>query len=171
MDGWALRLTAAAVLTLSGAAFGRSLSGARRLGHAQLVSLNEALSRLEVWMLQKHMPLAEALRATGHDVFDAVAQGMSTGQAPGAAFDTSEKTLRLRGGGMSCVDGEDIKRMRAFFMALGASGASEQRLLIESTRAELLLHIGKAREQAQEQAKLYMSLGLLSGLALSIFLM
>ncbi|MEA4897166.1 stage III sporulation protein AB [Bacillota bacterium Meth-B3] len=171
MDGWTLRLTAAAVLTLCGAAAGRSLAAVRRRRVVQLMLLTAALQRLEVQMLEKLLPLKEALAASAHPALGAVGEGMTGARGALLSWLGAADALRARGGELSALCGEDVAALDRLFDGLGTSGASEQRILLEGVQEELKRLAQAARKTADEHAKLYTSLGLIAGLALSICLL
>ena len=171
MDGWTLRLTAAALLTLCGAAGGHSLASSRRLRVVQLESLLVGIGRLTVQMLEKMLPLKEALMASSCEAIAPVAANMTGGRMPLDAYLGAVQGLSARGGALSALTEEDTQVLEKMFEGLGASGASEQRLLLTGVQAQLDRLSQAARKTAEEQAKLYTSLGLISGLALSVCLL
>ncbi len=165
-----MRLVAAFLLTLCGAAAGHSFAAARKRRVEQLSELVQALGRLEVKMLEKLLPLKEALIAAAHEPFKAIGASMTGARSALGAYLNQIDQLRARGGGFSSLEEEDMRALERLFEGLGMSGASEQRLLIGSVRGELERLSLAARKKAEEQAKLYTSLGLIAGLALAICL-
>lgn len=171
MDGWTLRLTAAALLTLCGAAGGRSLACARRLRVQQLEHMVSAIGRLRVQMLERRLALGEALIESGHPALARVADGLEGAHSVLGAYMGARSALRARGGALSALTDEDAAVLERLFEGLGATGASEQRLLLDGASEELKRLAALARKLSDEQARLYTSLGLIAGLSLSICLL
>ena len=164
-------MTACFALTLSGAALGRALAASRRLRVAQLEKTDAALCALREAMLKRLLPLKEALLSTGHPAFETLAGALSGGRSASSAWSESKRTLTSRGAPFSCFGAEEAAILDDFFEGLGGSGLSAQALLFEKTGAALRPLLESARKKAEEQAKLYGALGLLSGLSLSILLL
>lgn len=165
-----MKLVAAAALTLSGAAGGHALGTARRQRVRQVSELRQGVERLSVNMLDKLLPLRQALAAAASPALDMVAQGME-GRDPAQAFIAVRDQLVARDGPLSCLEGEELTALGSLFGQLGASGAAEQRLILREAALRLERLEGRARAKADEQARLYGTLGLLAGLALAVCLL
>lgn len=170
MDGWTVKLVAAAALTLSGAAGGHALGSARRQRVSQLSQLRQALGFLSVNMLEKMLPLRQALLSSGSPALAAVA-GQMEGLGPAQAYLAAKDRLTARDGPFSCLEAEELGVVGRLFAQLGATGAAEQRLLLREATLQLERIESRARVKADEQARLYGTLGLLAGLALAVCLL
>ena len=170
MDGWTVKLVAAAALTLAGAAGGHALGAARRQRVRQVSDLRQGVERLTVNMLEKLLPLRQALTAAASPALTLVAQRME-GRDPAQAFIAAREALVARDGPLSCLEGEELAALGRLFGQLGASGAAEQRLILREAALNLERVEGRARTKAEEQARLYGTLGLLAGLALAVCLL
>lgn len=157
MEPITVRLIAASVLTLSGAGIGRALAASRRQRARNLESWLRAINRLEILMLEKLTPLKEALKACGCETFFRVGEGME-----------SDAFAAWKTGAPGGLTPEDAEAMESFFSGIGRTGVSQQRLLFQETRGQLEALFRDAQRRADEQARLYGSLGLLSGLAVAI---
>lgn len=164
-----LRFVAAAALSIACMLAGRAAAGARVRRAATLAALIEGLKRLEIDMLDKLLPLKEALM-NGHAVPRAVAEAMrGCGAAEG--WRRSRAALAARGGPLDCLTAEDLAALDALFDGLGATGSAQQRILIRGALEALAALRGEADRKAREESKLYSTLGLMAGLSLSILIM
>ena len=170
MDGWTVKIVAAAALTLSGAAGGHALGSARKQRVTQLCAMRQALGYLGVNMLEKLLPLRQALSLSESPALGKVAAAME-GLGPAQAYLSVKDQLIARDGPLSCMEEEELGVLGRLFAQLGATGASEQRLLLREASAQLERIEGRARVKADEQARLYGTLGLLAGLALAVCLL
>jgi stage III sporulation protein AB len=165
----ALRLFAAAALSVACALAGRAVAGACVRRASTLGELIDSVRRLEVNMLDKLMPLREALQC-GHEAMRAVADAMQGCGASGA-WHRAKEALLMRGGALDCLACEDVEALCTLFEGLGTSGAAQQRLLIGGAIESLQALKGEADKKAREESKLYSTLGLLAGMSLAILLM
>lgn len=170
MDGWTVKLFAGIALTLAGAVTGRVFADAKKRRADQLSKLCQAIERLPVVMLERRMPLDQALSRVGHEGFNAVSRAMKSERSADMAWKASLGELRAKDGELSALEDDEIEILNGMFSSLGLSGAAEQRILLDGTREALSALYDKARKKADEQAKLYSTLGLLTGLAVAILL-
>lgn len=164
-----LRIVAAAALSVASMLAGRAVAGACVRRAQTLGALIEALKKLEVDMLDRLLPLREALQG-GHAAMRAVAEAMK-GCPASEAWRRAGAALTARGGALDCLTAPDMTALTELFDGLGASGAAQQRILIGGALESLEALRGEADRKAREESKLYATLGLLAGLSLSILLM
>lgn len=166
----AVRVGAACVMTAASAWGGKMLAGAQaRRAEALRAALN-GVKRLEVEMLERRMPLKEALDACG-DAFAAAARQMEGGAPPGEAWAATAELLRARGKALDCLEEGDMTALKRLFEALGSGGLQAQRLVLNEAAEELERLWERARRKREEQGRLYASLGALGGLALALLLL
>lgn len=171
MSPWGIRLTVAAVLSLAGAALGRSLSTARRARATRLREAAVAVKRLKMGMLSRMLPLREALNDAGDPTLHQVSVRMTGSVSPLDAWMAARDALTARGAHLACLEAGDLEVVGALFGGLGASFADGQRVLLEETEQKLSALAEDARVKAEGQARLYTSLGLLVGLSLAVILL
>lgn len=171
MEGFVLRLVAACVLAGCCALTGRALAASFVRRARMLEELGRSVSLLKIDMLDRLTPLREALAKTGHPGMKAVAEGMKSGGGAGSAWRAARGELCARGGALDCLNAEDLAEIEQLFDQLGISGVAQQRMVLEGAAAMLDERTADARKKAQEQGKLYTSLGLLCGMALAILLL
>ncbi len=164
-----LRLIAAALLSVACALAGRAVAGACVRRAKALAALAESVKKLRVDMLDKLLPLKEALK-NGHPAMRAVAEAMA-GCGAGTAWRRAKETLRERGAALDCLTAPDFEALGELFDGLGESGAAQQRILIASAMESLESLRREADKKAKEESKLYATLGFLAGLSLAILLM
>lgn len=165
-----IRIGAACVMTVSGAWGGKMLARAQEKRVGTLREAGEGVRRLKVEMLERNMPLREALSRCG-GVFSETARRMQDGSGPGQAFEETLEGLRRRGGALDSLTGADEVALRRLFSGLGAGGSQAQRLLMEDAQEELSRLEQQAARKCGEQGRLYGSLGALGGVALALMLM
>lgn len=166
-----VRVGAACLMTAAGAWGGRLLAGAQERRASALREILGSVRRLEVDMLEKRLPLGEALRSCGGELMAAVAARMAEGFAPEAACGAAAGRLRERGGALDCLEEGDMTAVRRLFGGLGGGGLQHQRVLLKDAEEELERLLGQARHRREEQGKLYASLGALGGLAMALMLL
>ena len=172
-----LRLIAAAILSAACALAGRAVAGACVRRAQALSQLLGSVQRLRVDMLDKLLPLREALQ-NGHPAMKAVAAEMATAMpaampagGAGAAWRRARGALAARGGALDCLTAQDLDALGALFDGLGESGAAQQRILLSGALENLEALKAQADKKAREESKLYTTLGFLAGLSLAILLM
>ena len=166
-----MRIGAACVMTAAGAWIGRMLAGAQMRRTQTLEALGSGVRRLEVEMLERRMPLSEALGACENGLFCAAAGEMRKGRAPFEAYRRAAERLRKRGGMLDSLEEGDMAALGRLFAHLGMDGMQSQRLLLRDAQEELARLTAQARSKHQEYGKLYTSLGALSGGALALLMM
>ncbi len=167
--GMMLRLVAAALLSAACALAGRAVAGACVRRAKALAALTDSVQKLRVDMLDKLLPLKEAL-SNGHPAMRAVAEAMA-GCGAGTAWRRAQETLTRRGAALDCLTAPDLEALGALFEGLGESGAAQQRILLASAMESLEALRRQADKKAREESKLYATLGFLAGLSLAILLM
>jgi len=165
-----VRIGAACVMTASGAWGGKMLAGAQERRARALHEAGEAVRRLKVEMLERNMPLRDALSECG-GLFSQAAEAMNAGSGPGAAFEEAFQQMRRHGKPLDCLTEADEVALRRLFSGLGEGSSQAQRLLIEDAQEELSRLQRQAARKREEQGKLYGSLGALSGIALALLML
>lgn len=166
-----IRLGAACVMTAVSAWGGRMLAGTQERRTRVLCDVLAGVRRLGVEMLDRRLPVRDALEACGGGIFLETAREMTGGAPPGEAYLRAEKRLSGRGAQMDCLEEGDLAALRRLFSALGESGVQAQRLMIQEACEELERLAHQARRKKEEHGKLYASLGALAGLALALLLL
>ena len=166
----AVRAGAACVMTAAGAWGGNLLAGAQKRRADTLAQAYSGVRRLEIEMLEKRMPVREALSACG-GLFEETARQMEGGAPPGEAWEAARKKLQARGALLDSLEEGDMTALGRLFSGLGAGGVQAQRLGLNEAAGELERLAGQARKKREEQGKLYASLGALGGLALALLLL
>ena len=166
----AVKAGAACVMTAASAWGGKMLAGMQERRADMLRELLGAVRRLNIEMLEKRMPVREAMEACG-GLFSQTAGQMEGGAPPGAAFEKAAQALRERGEMLDCLEEGDMAALHRLFAGLGSGGIQAQRLVLNEAAEELERLAGQARRKREEQGKLYTSLGALGGLALSLLLL
>lgn len=166
-----MRIGAACVMTAAGAWSGRMLAGAQMRRTRTLEALRSGVRRLETEMLERRMPLSEALEACENGLFCAAAKEMKNGKEPFEAYRQASERLRKRGELLDSLEEGDMAALGRLFAHLGMDGAQSQRLLLRDAQEELERLTAQARSRQQEYGRLYTSLGALGGGALALLLM
>lgn len=166
----AMRVGAACVMTAASAWGGRMLAGAQARRAEALKEALNGVKRLNVEMLERRMPLKEALELCG-GAFEAAARQMEGGAPPGEAWERAAEALRVRGELLDSLEEGDMTALKRLFSGLGCGGLQAQRLVLNEAAEELERLWGQARRKREEQGRLYASLGALGGLALALLLL
>ena len=166
-----VRLGAACLMTAASAWGGRMLAGAQARRTEALREMLGGVRRLQVDMLDRRLPLGEALKACGGALMAATAERMAEGLAPEEACGEAAAGLRERGGPLDCLEEGDMAAVKRLFGGLGEGGLEKQRVLLKDTEEELERLLRQARRKREEQGKLYASLGALGGLAMALLLL
>lgn len=166
----AMRLGAACVMTAASAWGGRLMAGAQERRAQALREMVSGVKRLEIEMLERRMPLHEALALAG-GAFSAAAGEMEGGAPPGEAWQQAGKALTERGGMLDSLEESDLTALARLFSRLGEGGLQTQRLALTEAAEELERLHEQARRKREEQGRLYASLGGLGGLALALMLL
>ncbi len=164
-----LRLIAAVVLSGACALAGRAVAGACVRRARTLAALIDSVQKLRLDMLDRLLPLREAL-AGGHPAMRSVSEAM-VGCGATAAWRRAQGALTARGGALDCLTAPDLEALGGLFEGLGESGAARQRILLNSVEETLAKLRLEADKKAREESKLYSTLGFLTGLSLAILLM
>ena len=136
-------------------------------------ALHEAVCgvrRLKIEMLERRMPLQEALSLAG-GAFEAAAGEMEGGAPPGEAWEQAKKAQTARGAPLDALEESDLTALTGLFGRLGEGGLQTQHLALSEAEEELQRLCDQARRKRDEQGKLYASLGGLGGLALALMLL
>lgn len=166
----AMKMGAACVMTAASAWGGKLLAGAQQRRAEALYEAVCGVRRLSIEMLERRIPLKEALLAAG-GLFSAAAGEMEGGAPPGEAWTRAESALTERGAMLDSLEESDRTALRRLFEGLGCGGLQAQRLVLSEAEEELARLHHQAQKRRAEQGKLYASLGALGGLALALLLL
>ena len=113
-------------------------------------------------------PVQQSLSRSECELLSMVGGGMGPGIGAEGAWQVVRKAQRRRGGLIDALAGEDIQALDRLFSQLGTSGRDAQELLLNGVAQELEQNLSSARLRAAEADRLYVSLGLLTGLMLAL---
>lgn len=164
-----IRMAAALAMTAACGGLGYSAARSPIRRRTALEELGRAVDRLEIAMLEKRMPLGEALRSGGGALFERAAVYLEELE-PDKALRRAAQELSGRMGALDALTPDDMTAVYHLADELGRQGAQRQRLLLHETREELRRLEVQAALQAAEKGKLYVSLGVLGGLMLGVAL-
>lgn len=165
-----IRIGAACVMTAASAWGGRMMACAQARRAETLRELAAGVKRLKIEMLERRLPLHEALSLAG-GAFGAAAGEMEGGAPPEEAWRRARERLSQRGALLDSLTGDDCTALGRLFQGLGAGGLQSQRLVLSEAEEEISRLYDQARRKREEQGKLYASLGALGGLALALILL
>ena len=162
-----MKLLAGCLLVAVGAMAGRSLAGgeARRVQALRLLAAD--VSRLTEAMLEKRLPLFEAL-SLGES--RAIRRAAEAGGAPNDAWTAAREGEARRGGELDALERADLAPLDELFARVGGEGLARQRELLTTAAEGLRTRCEKAAQARDERGRLYISLGALAGMALAIWL-
>lgn len=166
-----IRLGAACVMTAASAWGGRMLAAAQGRRVTALRDILEGVRRLGVEMMDRRLPLQEALAGCGAGIFAETARHMAAGKPPKEAYDASAQKLTERGGALDSLEEGDMAALGRLFAGLGEGGVAAQRLILDEAAEEVERLLAAARHKREEHGKLYTSLGALTGIALALMLL
>ena len=164
-----MKLALAMILTAACAGLGWSAALRQTRRARALTALRRAVIRLKEDMLEKRLPLREAMARSEHPLFTR-ASGGAEGIEPDEALREAAHALAARGGALDSLAREDMAALDRLAGGLGRGGADRQRLLLSETEEELSALENAAARLAAERNRLYVSLGALGGLALAVML-
>lgn len=122
-----------------------------------------AVKMLRVQIVQCTAPLKEALCQCGMAILEDIGQGMEAGIAPREGWENARRiTTMLKTAELSAMD--------RLFERLGSVSLPGQSEAIDACIAVLELQKANADHRAQRAAKMYASLGLLTGLSMAVLL-
>jgi len=167
-----IRLGAAAILVTAGALLGRALAAKLRRRAEAIERLSCALKAMGHHMLDRRVPLHQALIEADHPVLADTAEGLLGDPAatPGDCFRRAYRTHAARGGLLDSLTADDEAILFRLFDSLGAGTAQAQRIALEEVGRALEEILAVARKARDEKGKLYASLGVLGGMAVAVLL-
>ena len=113
-------------------------------------------------------PLDQALSATACPTLIQVGEALRPGSGAKAAWEQVSGRQKRRGGRLDALTQEDYRVLNGLFEHLGESGRDAQELLLSGAIASVERHLAAAEGRAAEADRLYVSLGLLTGLMLAL---
>lgn len=164
-----VRMAAALMLSAVCGGIGYSAARVQVRRRRALEEIGRAVDRLEIDMLEKRLPLEEALSGAGHMLFKKAA-GYCRDMEPDKALRRAAGELSGSMGALDALTEDDMTAVYHLSDELGRHGAQRQRLLLHETREELRRLEAQAARRASERNRLYVSLGALGGLIVSIVL-
>lgn len=146
---------------------GRAFAGGNARRAKLLAEMMDALQMLRVHMLDRLMPLGTALSRSQSHILNEMGTAVDKTGAAAAWSEIKSRELR-RGGRLDCLSGRDIQVLDGLFEALGTTGRSEQKPVIDGAIKELGILEAEARSKSGEKSRLYTTLGALAGVAVVI---
>ena len=162
------RIALAVCVVLGCALSGKAAADAQRRRVKLLDALVVGLRALRVHMIGMLEPVRSALEHSGFALFDRVAGGMADGRSAHESWLAMRKAAMRRGGAVDALTEADIRALDRLFEGLGQSGREEQEALLGATQSAVEALLDGARRRAGEADRLYLSLGLLTGLMLAL---
>ena len=149
---------------LCGNAF--SMSSRRRA--ETLSALIQGIRVLRVHMIRMLEPVDIALISSECPVIAQAGKTMQPGECAGEAWRRVAEREARRGGMIDTLTLEDKRAVDGLFDQLGENGRDQQDILLSATLEALSKNLSEAEKRAGEAERLYLSLGLLTGLMLAL---
>ena len=162
-----MKLILACIIASAGMLIGRAYAGGGARRAKLLSGMMDALQILRISMLDRLVPLKNALAESASPVFRCVGEEMDRLDAADA-WTLVRMRQTGRGGLIDSLTEEDLCALDALFAGLGVSGRAQQEALISNAIRTLGRLEAEARKNGAEKARLCTTLGLLSGIALAI---
>ena len=147
---------------------GSAMAGAMRRRVRLLEEIIRGLKVLRLHMINMFEPVQSALKASGSAVLEALGEQMTPGVSASEAWARVRQTGCRRGGRIDALAPEDLRTRVELFDQLGESGRDQQDLLLNGACAALDRQLEQARKRTAEAARLYISLGALTGLMIAL---
>ena len=147
---------------------GRSLAGSARRRAAVLKQLAGGLKILRVHVVIMFEPIRDSLRRTECPLLAQIADGMEDGASAVDAWLAIKPRLRRSGGPMDALTSADERVLDRLFVQLGQSGRESQDILISDAQLSLESLYESAHAKVFEAERLYVTLGLLTGMMLAL---
>ena len=123
-----MRLAVCALLTAACAGLGWFAAAWQTRRAGALQALRRAVLHLQEDMLDRRVPLNEAMAKTGHPLFEEAARAVGVG--PEQALSDAARRLSQRGGALDCLTRGDLASIDRLAGELGRGSAQRQRLLL-----------------------------------------
>ena len=163
-----VRVAMALGLVLASAMCGKALADAVRRRARTLEALSEGLQTLRIHMTGRFEPVRNALEHCDCPVMALVAENMDDGASADEAWRSVQKRAARRGGPIDALNDGDRQILDHLFAGLGQSGRREQEALLSGTLRAIALRREGALAKAREADRLYLPLGILTGLMLAL---
>lgn len=147
---------------------GKALAGASRRRVELLDQLIQGIRMLRVHMTGMFEPVQHALDRTDCPLLNRIGSDMRAGVSAGSAWAGIQEREQRRGGMIDALTREDRQALDGLFMRLGETGRDAQEVLLSGAVRTLEQNRESARHRAGEAEKLYVSLGMLTGLMLAL---
>ena len=160
------KLLLAILATLSCGLIGHACAGPLYRRARTLERLCVAMGSLNREMLDAGRPIGKALLSADSCLFEKLVKKLDK-HAVGEAWRAFRSEETMRNGCLDCLAPRDLLALDALFSHLGATGREDQRRLLEEAARTLNRNALEAQRCCGEKDRLYSSLGLLCGLALT----
>ena len=163
-----MRLALALCIVIGSTLVGRTLSGSARRRAASLKEIRDGVKVLRVHTVSQFEPVRDSLRSSGCQLLAQVGDRMGEGLGSGEAWLSAKPGLCRSGGLADALSASDVQLLDRMFSQLGQSGRETQEILLSDVLLSLDQACDSARTKAGESDRLYVSLGLLTGLMLAL---
>ncbi len=163
-----MRLALAFCVVVGCGLCGNALSMSARRRVETLTGLIQGVRVLRVHMIRMLEPVSIALTASECPALEQLGRAMKPGDSAGRTWRVVAERETRPGGLMDVLTLEDRRALDTLFNQLGESGREQQDILIASTLEALGKNLSDAEKRAGEAERLYLSLGLLTGLMLAL---
>ncbi len=163
-----LRLILALCLVLGSALCGKALADGARRRARTLTALEEGTRRLKIHMTSLFEPVRDALERSDCPLYTLVGSEMEGGLSAGESWLRAQRRASRRGGPIDALDEGDRQLLDRLFARLGQSGREEQEELLDAALRALGQRRDDAAEKARQAERLYLALGLLTGIMLAL---
>jgi len=162
------RIATALCLVIASALCGKALADGVRRRAKTLEAILEGLRILRVHMIILFEPVRDALQRSECPIMVRVAEHMSNGTSAADAWTRAARQASRRGGEIDALSREDRTVLDELFSHLGESGREEQEAMLNMAIESVEAQREGALNKAREADKLYLPLGLLTGLMLAL---
>ncbi len=163
-----LRLILALCLVLGSALCGKALADGARRRARTLTALEEGTRRLKIHMTSLLEPVRDALERSDCPLYALVGEAMEGGLSAGEGWLRAQRRASRRGGPIDALDEGDRQLLDRLFARLGQSGREEQEALLDAALRGLEERRDEAAGKARQAERLYLTLGLLTGIMLAL---
>lgn len=163
-----IRLVMTGAIVVGCTMAGRALSSGQTRRARLLTDVMDAAQILRVHMLDRLLPVNAALSMSASPLLRKLGQEMVSGKCASDAWNALSAREHRHGGLLDSMTGSDMAALSMLFDGLGESGRVEQEKRFQSAIREMGRLEEEARRSGSESARLYTTLGMLTGLALAV---
>lgn len=157
-------------IVIAGALCGRSLAWSAERRCRMLCEMVNALRMLRIRIVGQMEPLGRALEQSGLSLFSAVGKRLLEGKSALDSWHAVLREERQRGHDADCLTKPELTALDRLFECLGESGRAEQDQAVRACIEALEEIRIQAAERAAQTGKLYGSIGLLTGMAITVMM-